>query len=197
MGITKGIKKTARWALPVKPDIDNQLKKAMKRKDIKKAFKEYDGTEERFMGRLKGYIERTNEKDHNLRKFALYLDAANKSLIPIDSMLDYANIAAGVGFATRGMLTLAKTPGYLAYDAYYLGKTGDLAGTLGNTVYELGSWFSLGSLPHIINHYTKQVDKHTTKKASKEFLMGLEKKVIVFPKKTAKDTNLEELSIAA
>jgi len=192
------IKRTAKWIAPVVIDLDEQLESALKRRDIRTAYKNYKGSPEDFKRELKDYLEQVNKENKNLRRFASYLDIVNKGTVPLDAALDYLNIMAGVGYAARAIETVAKAPGYLAYDAYYLGKTGDLTGALGNIAYEIGSWASLGALPHLINWYTRKVDKQTLNKATERFLKGLEKKIIdITPKKQTRKEDLEELARAA
>ena len=65
--------------------------------------------------------------------------------------------------------------GYIAYDLYYLGKTHDILGTLGNIGYEAFSWFMLGSLPHLFSKYSRQADNYIVKESSKRFLETLKK----------------------
>ena len=65
----------------------------------------------------------------------------------------------------------------LAAGKVYTAKTGDvLRGMILNPAYEVLSWASLGALPHILRHYTKQVDKKATEEGSKKFLDNLSKK---------------------
>ncbi len=193
------IKKTVKWAAPVffKPNLDGQVEKAMKRKDIKKKFLDYEGDPKNFKESLRDYIEKENLGSYRLRKFSNFIDSFNKATVPIDSALDYFNIMGGVGYAAKGLKTLATAPGYLAYDLYYLGKTGDIFGTLKNIGYEGISWLSLGSIPHLLNHYTKQSEKYAIKKGSEKFLASLESKTISFEEERAKRENLEDLAEAA
>ena len=83
----------------------------------------------------------------------------------------------GMGSGARALLTLIKSPGYLAYDAYYLGKTGDILGTLGNIAYEGVSWLAPGALTHLINRYSHQADRYIIREASERFLKSLEDRV--------------------
>ena len=179
-------------------DIDKQLADAMRLPEVRKAYQEFKGDPEKFMEGLKSYIQAENGYDNNLRKLAGYLDTGDRALVPLDTTLDAAVIFGGLGTAAKGILTLAKLPIYMTYDAYYFGKTGDLVGTLGNAIYEAGSWFIPGSLPHLIGRYAKQAEKHATKKGSERFVKkikqgGLEDKVLEFPEQ---DDSVEE-AIAA
>src|SRR3989344_3794128 len=163
--------------IPARVDVESQLEKALKRKDVKEAMGRYQGAPENFKSGLRYHIEQANEDLYRLRKFASVLDGANRATMPIDGALDYFNVALGVGYAAKGIKTLALAPGYLAYDAYYTAKTGDvLRGMILNPAYEVLSWASLGALPHILRHYTKQVDKKATEEGSKKFLDNLSKK---------------------
>lgn len=166
-------KKAAKWAIPAYPDLDKQLKKAMGLSDVKAAYRDYKGDPENFKQMLTSYIERSNINNRRMRQAASVMDTVNKSTVPLDSILDYLNIVGGIGYAAKGIETIAKSPGYLAYDLYYLGKTGDVMGALANVAYEIGSWACLGSLPHLMNRYTKQSDRYSVKEASKEFLSSL------------------------
>jgi len=193
MGKLEKAKKIARYVAPIRPDLDKQVEKAMKRKDIKKAYKEFRGDPTDFRAGLRNYIEQVNADNKNLRRFAAYLDIVNKATVPLDVAIDAFNIVFGVGTGARAIKTLAMLPGYLAYNAYYLGKTHDVVGTLGQAAYELGSWITLGRLPHLVNYYTWQADRYAVKEGSEEFLEnigGLEEKIIEFPKE-------EELERAA
>lgn len=193
------IKKTVKWAAPVlfKPDLDEQVERAMKRKDIKKAFLDYEGDPKNFKESLRSYIEKENLRSYRLIKFSNFMDSFNKVTVPIDSALDYFNIMGGLGYAAKGLKTLAAAPGYLAYDLYYLGKTGDVSGTLKNIGYEGISWLSLGSIPHLMNYYTKQTEKYAVKKGSEGFLKSLESKTISFEEEKKKKESLEDLAKAA
>ncbi|MBR9705781.1 hypothetical protein GOV14_01980 [Candidatus Pacearchaeota archaeon] len=176
------LKSTTRWAAPAlfKPNIDKQVKKAMRKKEIKKAFNDYEGDPDNFKGKLKSYIEQENQRNYRLIKTANVLDSFNRATIPIDSILDYFSIMGGLGTAAKGIKTLAVTPGYLAYDLYYLGKTGDVAGALGNVGYEGVSWAVLGGLPHLLNHYTRQAEAYSVKKGSSNFLESISGKTYNF-----------------
>jgi len=186
-------KKVAKWAVPIRVDVDKQLAKALKLKEIRKAYEDYSGDPSDFKSGLRAYIEQANAKNSRMRKFAAYLDTTNKATVPFDAIADYFIVMGGVGTAARGIKSLAMSPGYLAYDAYYLGKTHDVLGSLGNLAYEVGSWISLGGLPHLLNHYTKQADKYAVKEASKRFLDGLEKKTVSIDEiKDKKKKRLEE-----
>ena len=163
--------------VPGRVDSDSQLEKALKRKDVREALANYQGDPESFKAGLRYHIEKSNYGFERLRKFASTIDGVNRATVPIDGALDYFNVALGVGYAAKGIKTLALAPGYLAYDAYYTAKTGDvLRGMILNPAYEVLSWASLGALPHILRHYTKQVDKKATEEGSKKFLDNLSKK---------------------
>lgn len=162
--------------LPSPPDIDKQVTRALKRPEVKRALKEYDGDPEKFRAGLKYEIERTNKDFYRLRKLANVVDGANRATIPIDAAMDYFNIMGGVGYAAKGIKDLAMAPGYLAYDTYYTAKTGDIIGGLVvNPAYEVLSWASLGALPHLLRHYSKQVDKKAVEEGSSRFLTRLKK----------------------
>ncbi len=193
---TKTLKKTAKWAAPFSSEVDTQVRKAMKMPEIRDAYENYHGEPENFRALLKEYLETENQKNKGMRRFAAGIDTVNKTTVPLDAVLEYFTIMGGVGTAARGIKTLALSPGYLAYDAYYLGKTHDILGALGNLAYEVASWISLGSLPHLMNKYTKQADKFTIKEASKRFLRGLEERtsIIQMPKR---GIDLEGLAAAA
>lgn len=177
------VKEVAKWAAPIisGPDLDSQLDKAMSRKDISKAFTEYRGDPKNFRDSLREYIRQENEKNYGLIKFSRFIDSFNKATVPVDAALDYFNIMGGVGSAARGLKTLATLPGYLAYDMYYLGKTGDFVGTLKNIGYEGISWLMLGSIPHLLNNYTNQTDNYSIESASQRFMKGLEARTISVP----------------
>jgi hypothetical protein len=170
------IKKIAKWAAPISPNLDKQLEEAMSMRKVKEKYETFQGNPEDFKRLLRGYIERRNDTNSGMRKFALGLDSANKGTVPLDSVLDFFSIMGGVGTGARAIKTIAMSPGYLAYDAYYLGKTHDIKGTLGNVLYEGASWLMLGSLPHLINHYTHQADVYSAREGAYEFLDSLEQK---------------------
>lgn len=161
--------KIGRWVLPGK-SLDELLEGALKRKDVAEAFKNSGKEYKDFKEELRYHLESSNERNKYLRSFARLIDTANKSTVPIDAVLDYFNIMGGVGSGARALLTLVRSPGYLAYDAYYLGKTHDVLGTLGNIIYEGVSWFVPGSITHLINRYTKQADKYIIEDGVKYFL---------------------------
>jgi hypothetical protein len=197
-------KKFANWAVPIKTDLDRQLREAMRLKEVKYSYKNFSGDPTEFKNLLREYLERTNERNSRMRKLAAYLDSANKATIPFDAVTDAFIIAGGVGTAAKGIKSLAMSPGYLVYDAYYLGKTHDIPGAMGNAVYEALSWLSLGSLPHLINHYTRQAEKYNVKEGSKEFLKSdllksIDNKIINFEEEKAKSkkADLEGLAKAA
>ncbi len=171
-----------------KIDLDLQVNAALKLPEVRDAYKAFTGKPEEFISGLRDYIAQENYNSKNLLRLGTYLDYANRKLVPLDMTLDAFAIFAGVGTAAKGIVTLAKLPAYLAYNAYYLGKTGDLTGTLGNAAYELGSWFLPGSLPHLIERYKKQAEKYAISSGSKKFLgrvkntsRSLEDKLINFP----------------
>ncbi len=158
-------------------DMDSQLEIALNRKDVRQALRNYKGNPQNFKDGLRYELEQVNYEFSRLKKFATTLDYANKASVPIDSALDYFNIVGGVGYAAKGIKDLAVAPGYLAYDAYYTAKTGDaIGGLLINPAYEVLSWASLGGLPHILSHYSKQVNKRTIVEASNRFLNKLNSK---------------------
>jgi hypothetical protein len=192
-------KKVAKWAVPASPDIEKQIDKAMKLPEVRKAYLEYEGDPETFKEGLRKYIELENYDVSRMRKFATGIDTGNKSLVPFDAVTDAMIFAGGVGAGVKATTAVAKLPFYLTYDAYYLGKTGDLAGTLGNFAYELGSWFLPGSAPHLINYYTNQADKYATKEGAEKFLSKLERKASEFEKFKEKKSksNLEDLAEVA
>lgn len=202
--VGKGAVKTARYAAPFSPNTERQIGLALKMPEIRKAYKEFAGDPREFIDSLRRYIEIENSQNYVMRKLAGTIDTANKALVPVDAFLDYMAFFGGVGTGAKAIGTLAKMPAYLAYDAYYLAKTGDFVGTLGNAVYELGSWFLPGSLPHLLNRYSKQADKYSVREASEDFLKGLERiGCSEFEKKKQQKTgakkskNLEELARAA
>lgn len=195
----KGTAKTAKWAVPLTSDLDKQVDKALRRKEIGKAYEEYEGDKEEFVERLKKHIGYENQKNRRLRYFATALDTGNKALVPYDSMLDAFSILAGVGAGTKGLITLGKIPTYLAYDTYYLTHTGDVGGAIKNLGWESVAWFIPGSLPHLINRYTHQADDYAVKRGGENFIKSLKKgsledKVKQFPiekslRKTEKQDN--------
>jgi len=168
-----------------KTSLDKQLEKAMERSDIRKAYAGFKGEPSIFKKTLRNYIERENAKNHNLKRLAKTVDVANKASIPYDAVTDYFTIMGGVGFAAKAIKDLLFLPGYLAYNAYYVGKTGKIWDGLKNVGYEALSWFSLGGFPHLFSHYAKQADKYSTEQASKNFLKSLEhgglEKIISLP----------------
>jgi hypothetical protein len=195
----KNLKKTAKWVAPAlfSPDIDRQVEIAMKEKDVRSAYKEYQGKPEDFVKSLKYHIGRENDNNYKLIKVSQYLDSFNKATVPIDTILDSLDYLGGIGLAAGGIKDLATLPGYLAYDFYYLGKTGDIAGTLKNIGYEGISWLSFGGLPHLLNHYTAQSEKYAAKKGSKEFLKNLEQRTVDFAGERKRREGLEDIAMAA
>ena len=194
------VKKVAKWAVPAFVDVDSQVEESLKDKMVQKALERYDGNIENFKNGLRGYIEYENQKNSRLRNSATTLDSANKALVPVDATLDAFSILGGIGYAAKGLVTLAKLPAYMAYDAYYLGKTHDLKGTLENTAYEAISWFVPGSIPHLLNRYTSQADRYATKKGIERFLYSLDKKladVEELPVEERKGQKLEDMAKAA
>lgn len=173
-GAVKAPGAVGRFILPRGFDVEKQLGLALKRGDVRKAYESYEGDPETFKQHLRGYLTQVDDEHRRLYGFARTLDAANRATIPIDGALDYLNYMGGVGAAARAIKSLASGVGYLAYDAYYTAKTGDVIGGLvTNPAYEVLSWASPGALPHIMRHYTKQLDKLTVKEASKRFLRKL------------------------
>ena len=73
-------------------------------------------------------------------------------------------------------------------------KTGKTIDALKNAGYEALSWVSPGSLPHLLRHYTTQADKYVVETSSKNFLHGLEKKVLQLPKPKKTGESLEKLA---
>lgn len=175
--ITKTVKapiSAAKLIIPKAQDVEDQLKKAFNRSDIKEAYRNYEGNPESFKSGLRAYLEQVDSENRRLYGFARTLDSVNRATVPIDGALDYLNLAGGIGYGARAIKTLATSPGYLAYDAYYTAKTGDVVGGLIlNPAYEVLSWASLGSLPHVMRHYTTQLNKRTIKEASSRFLKRL------------------------
>jgi len=173
----KGAWKTGKSMIASKFNVGSQLEKALKMKDVQEAYRNYQGNPENFKQGLRAYLEQVYSENYKLRNFARTVDSANRATIPIDAALDYFNIMGGVGYAAKGLKTLAMLPGYLAYDLYYTAKTKDLLGGLViNPVYEILSWASLGALPHVLAKYSKQADKYMVKEASKRFLSKISRK---------------------
>lgn len=181
--------------IPKKTDIDKQIDKALKNKEIRKAYEEYRGNPKDFIEGLKYDIMQENYKNRRLKYAAEILDTANKVTVPVDSAIDASSILLGIGTAVKGIETLAKIPIYTAYDLYYAGKTHDIAGALKNLGYEAISWFTPGSLPHLLKHYQNQANSFAVKKGSEKFLNRLEKKIKV--SKNSEGMNLEDLAEAA
>jgi hypothetical protein len=196
--IGKGIGKTAKWAVPTTANVEKQVKDALSDKEVSEAYSSYEGDSDKFVTDLKGYIERENYKNSRLKHLSDVMDVTNKALMPVDATLAAFNIFAGVGTAAEGVITLGKLPGYLAYDAYYFGKTHDLKGTAENIVWEATAWLVPGSLPHLINHYSQQADRYAVKKGIEEFLKKIKQKDnVISLDDYRKNKNLESISEAA
>lgn len=164
----------AKFIVPRSPDIGEQLEKSLRRSDIQEACRNYQGDPESFKNGLRAYLEQVDKEHSRLYGFARTLDSVNRATVPIDGALDYLNLAGGIGAGARAIKTLATLPGYLAYDAYYTAKTGDVVGGLiANPAYEVLSWATLGALPHLMRRYTNQLDKKTIEEASSRFLKRL------------------------
>ena len=172
----KGARKVGEWAVPT-DSLDDLVEKALNNKDVKQtvdeAVSEHGYSKDELEDRLRSYIEKEREDTKGMRYLSLTLDSANKAMVPLDSALDYLNVMGGAGAGSRALLTLVRSPGYLAYDAYYLGKTHDLKGTLGNLAYEGLSWLSPGALPHLLNRYSHQASKYIVDSASDRFVNSL------------------------
>ncbi|PJE81611.1 hypothetical protein COU58_01550 [Candidatus Pacearchaeota archaeon CG10_big_fil_rev_8_21_14_0_10_32_42] len=179
----KSVKKGAEWYYPIHTDLDTQIKYAFKDKAIQEAYDSFDGSPEQFIEELEKYIKIENYKNRKLKSFGSKIDATNKTLVPVDATLDAFAIFGGVGTGLKALMTLGKLPAYLAYNLYYLAKTHDFKGALGNLAYEATSWALPGSATHLINKYAPQADKYATKKGIERFLKGLEKKVLEPEKK--------------
>jgi hypothetical protein len=194
-GAVKATSKTAKWAAPILRgvNLNKQVDQALKRKDIQKELENYPEDVTNFREKLKEYINYENIKNSRLEKIAKTIDTGNKALVPVDATLDAFNILGGVGYAARGLVSLAKLPAYIAYNTYYLGKTGDVKGAVKNVGYELASWLSPGSLPHLLNYYTRQAEKYAVKEGSKKFLKSLRKR----RKRRMPKKSLEEVAVAA
>lgn len=173
-GVGKAPATAVRLIVPKAPGIEEQLEKSLRRPDIQEAYRAYKGDPEDFKKGLRAYLEQVDNEHRRLYGFARTLDSVNRATIPIDGALDYLNLAGGIGAGARAIKTLATLPGYLAYDAYYTAKTGDVVGGLiVNPAYEVLSWAALGSLPHLVRRYTTQLNKKTIEEASRRFLKRL------------------------
>ena len=176
-GVIKAPVTAAHLIIPKAADVDEQLKKSLQRPDIQVAYRDYKGDPVSFKNGLRAYLEQVGNEHRRLYSFARTLDSVNRATVPIDGALDYLNLAGGMGAGARAIKTLATLPGYLAYDAYYTAKTGDVVGGLiANPAYEVLSWATLGSLPHLMRRYTSQLNKQTIKEASARFLKRLNSK---------------------
>lgn len=182
MSLTKKIEEAVKWTLPVfkKPNLEEQLKKAKEYSGIKEILA--NAKDEREYGflerRLKDHIDNVNNENSNLYNFAKLVDTYDKALVPIDVVADYMKIVGGVGYGISAAKELVEAPVKLAYSSYYLGKTKDLMGFLGNIVYEGLSFFLPGSLLDLTNHYLKQAEKYTLKTAVNRFVDYVKKKKI-------------------
>jgi len=201
MGKIKKIIDTAKYLSPLlrKVDLNQQLNVAMKLPDINEALEKYEGTGENFRETLKKYISQENYKNRRLKNFAEMLDTTNKALVPVDTGLDAIGFLGGIGFGIKGLIDVfAKLPLYVAYDSYYFGKTHNTYDLMKNIGYETASWFSPGSLPHLINYYTHEADNYSVKKGSERFLKFLGNKTnTIEPKFRNKGKDLEGLALAA
>lgn len=180
MSLIKKIEEAGKWTLPIfnKPDLEEQLKKAKEYDGIKEILnnakdeREYSLLERR----LKDNIDVVNKENSNLYNFAKLVDTYDKALVPIDVAADYMKIVGGVGYGISAAKELVEAPVKLAYSSYYLGKTKDLMGFLGNIIYEGLSFFLPGSLLDLTNHYLKQADKYTVKTAVDRFVEYVKRK---------------------
>lgn len=180
----KTLKKVGKWAVPTSGGLEKLVDKVMQDPKMKNLIEKTGNSREVLERMVRQESEKVYDDTKNLRRFATVLDTANKATVPVDATLDYFNLMGGVGTGARAVKTIATSPGYLAYDAYYLGKTGDLLGTLGNIAYEAVSWLSPGGLSHLWNRYTRQADKYMAKEVKKSVKERVEKGrdvVIKFP----------------
>ncbi len=200
MGKLEGMANASKYVAPslVGENLDKQMYKALDRSEIKDAMKLYSGSDADFKKSLKLYISEENRKNERLNKVAGVLDAANKALVPVDATLDAIGWLGGIGFGAKALIDVfAKLPSYAAYNAYYMGKTHDTYGLMKNAGYEVASWFSPGSIPHLFEHYAPQAEEYSVKKGSEMFLKGLEKRSNVIRGDFGKKGDLEDLALAA
>jgi len=168
MGLEKIARNTGDWvAKPLKGvSLESLVTKAIDAPEVKGVLAVRPWS----VAYLKQYLGEAATHNRLLRRLAGYLDTANRVTVPIDTALDYSNVVYGVGLAGRAIGTMLKLPGYLAYSAYYAGKTGDFLGALGNLAYEGISWLVPGSLPHLISRYTHQSEKRIVDEGVSKFL---------------------------
>lgn len=172
--------KAATWAVPAlkQRSLDNLLDEAKRDINVKDTLTsspsqdEYNMREER----LRYHLERTIEETHNLYRFAKLVDTYDKALVPVDAVADYMKIMGGVGYGLSAAKEIVEAPAKIAYNAYYLGKTRDVRGLMYNVIYEGLSFLLPGSLLDLTNHYLKQADKYTVKKAVSRFLKEIEER---------------------
>ncbi len=179
MSLIKKIEDAAKWTVPVfkRPDLEEQLKKAKEYDEIKEILSNAkDEREYGFLERkLKDHISGVNDENSNLYTFAALVDTFDKALVPVDVVADYMKIMGGVGYGISAGKELIEAPVKLVYSSYYLGKTKDLIGFLGNIIYEGLSFFLPGSLLDLTNRYLKQAEKYTLKTAVKRFVENTKK----------------------
>ncbi len=174
MSLLDKLKDAGKWTLPVfkTPNLEDQLQRAKGYTEVKELFartrsrEEYNGLEQR----LRQHIEGVNYDHRNLYRFAKLVDTYDKALVPIDVVADYMKIMGGIGYGLSAGKELLEAPVKIAYNSYYLGKTGDLRGFFYNIIYEGLSFFLPGSLLDLTNHYLKQAEKYTVKNAVKRFV---------------------------
>lgn len=167
MALDNVVKRTGKWATaPLRTDLEGLVSKAAEKPEVKAVLSARPESRDS----LRDSLVSAYTHNRGLRRLAGYLDTANRVTVPIDATLAYFDIMGGVGVAGETLMTALRLPGYLAYDAYYALKTGDVIGALGNLAYEGISWLVPGSLPHLIGIYAAQSERQIVNEGAKKFL---------------------------
>lgn len=171
----KGIKRISSWAVPTESRLDKDgldgvvdhiIKTNRKVRDI---FSTNPDRGDRLRKELEYAVLDAYDENHRLRKLAGYIDTMDKALVPVDVIADYMKIMGGVGYGLSTAKELVEMGPKLLYLAYYLKKSGDLVGVVGDLAYEGLSWFLPGSLLDLTNRYANQAEKYVLKTASSKF----------------------------
>ncbi len=174
MSLLDKLKDAGKWAVPVfnTPNLEQQLAAAKTYEPVKALLARADSKEayDSLESRLRQHIEGANHDHRNLYRFAKLVDTYDKALVPVDVIADYMKIMGGIGYGLSAGKELVEAPVKMAYNAYYLGKTGSLRGFLYNILYEGLSFFLPGSLLDLTNHYLNQAEKYTVKTAVGRFV---------------------------
>lgn len=174
-----GTRKTAQWAVPAssrlsESDLEAKVDSIIRdNSEVRTAFMGNPDKGESLRRNLGYAVLDSYEDNHNLRRFASYIDTFDKSLVPIDAVADYTKVVGGIGFFLSTMKEGIEMIPKLAYMAYYTAKTKDLIGTVKDLAYEGLSFLIPCSILDLTNRYVKNAEKYVLKNAANKFLYNL------------------------